>query len=59
MYHGLSIAWGKGFKKVVNKFDSYLAMKLLPKGNDVGHPLFGLVCGVLEIASDGALRFLG
>lgn len=51
IYHALSIAWGKGFQKVVIESDTIVALTLLREPTFQLQPLAQLVQGIKDIAS--------
>lgn len=46
IYHGLSLAWGRGFRNIIIDSDSINAVKLLSEGCDQLHPCLHLVRGM-------------
>lgn len=49
LYHGLSLAWGKGYKKMIIETDSMEAIELFDKRGSCSHHLQHLLEGILEI----------
>lgn len=52
LYHGLSIAWGNGYKNLIIEVGSTVVIDLLLAGSNFNHPFHQLIKGILEIWKD-------